>query len=266
MTSLFHFEEKIHRKNLTKAEAIPLLFPRLLSQVLEHLGFPVEPHLEHRRVCKAIFTMEKWQFVSGAPFLLLKDPAKDQPPPAAPAEEPHIPASTVPTTTSPLPTSSEPLVPPVPIDSAGPSTSATPMETIPISHRDFLVIMTSIHTFATTSASFATAHAALAERMACIEAILAQTNAILAQNNPILVQIQSHKGLPKIPPSPPAAVSPSSAHPKVVVAPANPAPPTAPLDLLTAAVPSPAAHSPAVSPAAAHLAQDEDDIPPSANM
>ena len=27
MTSLFHFEEKIHCKNLTRAEAIPLLFP-----------------------------------------------------------------------------------------------------------------------------------------------------------------------------------------------------------------------------------------------
>ena len=39
MTSLFHFNEKIHRKNLIKAEAIPLLFSRLLSQVLEHLGF-----------------------------------------------------------------------------------------------------------------------------------------------------------------------------------------------------------------------------------
>ena len=60
MTSLFHFKEKIHRKNLTKAEAIPLLFLRLLSQLLKHLGFFTEPYLEHRRVCEAIFTMEKW--------------------------------------------------------------------------------------------------------------------------------------------------------------------------------------------------------------
>ena len=30
MNSLFHFEDKFHRKNLTRAESIPLLFPRLL--------------------------------------------------------------------------------------------------------------------------------------------------------------------------------------------------------------------------------------------
>ena len=77
MTSLFHFEDKIHRKHLTRAEAIPLLFPRLLSQVLEHLGFPVEPYLEHCWVCEATFTVEKWQFMSGAPPLLLRDPIED---------------------------------------------------------------------------------------------------------------------------------------------------------------------------------------------
>ena len=60
MTSFFHFEDKIHRKNLIQAKAILLLFSRLLSQVLEHLGFPTEPHLERHRVCEAIFTIEKW--------------------------------------------------------------------------------------------------------------------------------------------------------------------------------------------------------------
>ena len=98
MTSLFHFEDKIHRKNLSRAEAIPLLFLRLLSQVLEHLGFPTEPQLERHRVCEAIFTIQKWQFVPGAPHFPLKDPAEvkpaddqpveDQPPPAVPVKEP----------------------------------------------------------------------------------------------------------------------------------------------------------------------------------
>ena len=46
MTSLLHFKDKVHRRNLTRAEAIPLLFPRLLCQILEHLGFPEEPRLE----------------------------------------------------------------------------------------------------------------------------------------------------------------------------------------------------------------------------
>ena len=46
MTSLLHFEEKVHRKDLARAETFPLLMPRLLSQVLEHLGFSEEPHIE----------------------------------------------------------------------------------------------------------------------------------------------------------------------------------------------------------------------------
>ena len=50
MTSLFHFEEKIHRKHLNKVETIPLLLSRLLSYVLEQLGFSVEPHHERRLV------------------------------------------------------------------------------------------------------------------------------------------------------------------------------------------------------------------------
>ena len=69
MTSFFHFEEKIHQKHLNRAETIPLLFPRLLCHVLEHLGFPDEPHRETRQVCKATFIVEKWQFVPRAPPL-----------------------------------------------------------------------------------------------------------------------------------------------------------------------------------------------------
>ena len=34
MTALLHFEEKVHRKDLALAEAIPLLMPRLLCHVL----------------------------------------------------------------------------------------------------------------------------------------------------------------------------------------------------------------------------------------
>ena len=51
MVALLFFEEKIHRKKLFRAEAIPLLFPRLLCQILEHLGYPSKPQLERRRIC-----------------------------------------------------------------------------------------------------------------------------------------------------------------------------------------------------------------------
>ena len=46
MTSLFQFEDRVHCRSLPRAESLPLLFPRLLCQVLEHIGFPAEPRIE----------------------------------------------------------------------------------------------------------------------------------------------------------------------------------------------------------------------------
>ncbi|RVW87091.1 hypothetical protein CK203_048333 [Vitis vinifera] len=60
MTSLLHFEEKVHQKKLQRADGIPLLFPRLLCQILEHLGYPEEPRLERRRHCREDFSLDKW--------------------------------------------------------------------------------------------------------------------------------------------------------------------------------------------------------------
>ena len=48
MTSLLHLEEKVHRKGLARAKSLPLLMSRLLSHVLEHLGFPKEPHIKRQ--------------------------------------------------------------------------------------------------------------------------------------------------------------------------------------------------------------------------
>ncbi|KAL6312521.1 hypothetical protein AAG906_014781 [Vitis piasezkii] len=60
MASLLHFEEKVHQKKLQRADGIPLLFPRLLCQILEHLGYPEEPRLERRRHCREDFSLDKW--------------------------------------------------------------------------------------------------------------------------------------------------------------------------------------------------------------
>ncbi|RVW23813.1 hypothetical protein CK203_098000 [Vitis vinifera] len=49
MVTLLYFEEKVHKKKLQRADAIPLLFPRLLCQILEHLGYPTDPQLERKR-------------------------------------------------------------------------------------------------------------------------------------------------------------------------------------------------------------------------
>ncbi|KAL6321744.1 hypothetical protein AAG906_031259 [Vitis piasezkii] len=60
MAALLYFEEKVHQKKLLRADAIPLLFPRLLCQILEHLGYPTEPQFERKRFCREIFTLDKW--------------------------------------------------------------------------------------------------------------------------------------------------------------------------------------------------------------
>ena len=59
MTSLMHFEEKVHRKGLARAESLPLLLPRLLCQVLEHLGFPEEPRIEMWVRFPQVLSMER---------------------------------------------------------------------------------------------------------------------------------------------------------------------------------------------------------------
>ena len=59
MIALLHLEEKVHRKGLNHAEAIPLLMPRLLCQLLEHLGFSEEPRIERRKSCPRIVSLER---------------------------------------------------------------------------------------------------------------------------------------------------------------------------------------------------------------
>ncbi|RVW81770.1 hypothetical protein CK203_049507 [Vitis vinifera] len=44
---------KVHKKKLQRVDVIPLLFPRLLCQILEHLGYPSEPQLERHAFAKS---------------------------------------------------------------------------------------------------------------------------------------------------------------------------------------------------------------------
>ena len=115
MTALLHFEEKVHRKDLAQEEAIPLLMPRLLCQVLEHLGFPEEPTIERRMSCPQILSIERSLYMPL--FFLLKqqeeptdDIAEDLPRgehsvPEVEVERTSIPYSSplVPPTTAPAP-------------------------------------------------------------------------------------------------------------------------------------------------------------------
>ena len=43
MAALLYFKEKVYKKKLQRADVIPLLFTRLLCQILEHLGYSTEP-------------------------------------------------------------------------------------------------------------------------------------------------------------------------------------------------------------------------------
>ena len=126
MATLLYFEEKVHRKKLLRADAIPLLFPRLLCHILEHLGYPVEPQLERRRICREIFTLDRWTSMTacgadqGAP---VGPEHPDQP------EEPvEIPTNTPPPAPAVAFTDPIPKVPP----SAPQATPQTPSVIPPI--------------------------------------------------------------------------------------------------------------------------------------
>ena len=82
MISLMHFEEKVHRKGLTLAESLPLMMPRLLCQVLEHMGFPEEPRIEMRVRCPQVLSMER-AMVMPVSFILHQQDREEVPVPEA---------------------------------------------------------------------------------------------------------------------------------------------------------------------------------------
>ena len=167
MTAFLHFEEKVHRKGLALAKAIPLLMPRLLCHVLEHLGFSKEPRIERRQSCPIIVSFKRTLSMPLS-FLLHQQeevvddyaedlPRGDQPVPVVEVERTSV-------------LDSSPSVPPpaapAPPETASPSsTSQQPSENIPVTSRDFLAVMDVVCTLAS--------QIALAERMARIEVTLA---------------------------------------------------------------------------------------------
>ena len=209
MMSLFHFEDRVHCGSLPRAESLPLLFPRLLCLVLEHIGFPIEPRLERRRDCEATLTIDRWQARPRA--FHLPHPGSDEdetaddsprgdlspivehigelPAPASPVPPPvsSAPPTTVPVAPASIPQASMPSAPPEPSgpmpttrsDIVGPSTSVPPPQYITLSSSDFLTLMETVCTFSATTASFAASHATLAERMTRTEDAVAQIQAIL---------------------------------------------------------------------------------------
>ena len=126
MAALLYFEENVHKKKLQRADVIPLLFPRLLCQILEHLGYPSDPQLERKRICREVFTLNKWNNMTA---YRVEQPGRPQPaeiPAARRASPRHIPEG-IPIASPTI--SRAPLVTPA---SSEPSTSAEPRMAIPI--------------------------------------------------------------------------------------------------------------------------------------
>ena len=191
MTSPLHFEEKVHRKGLARAESLPLLMPRLLSQILEHLGFPEEPRIERRIRCTQVLSTERSLYMPISIILqqqeqeeaaddVAEDPPRGKDP--VPEMEVEVERSPVPDTSPPSP----PSTAPVPTDTAGPSYSAQQSpEHIHVSSRELAAVMNDVCALATTQAS-------LDQRVARVEVTLAQSHAML-------LRIMSHLGLPPEP-------------------------------------------------------------------
>ena len=190
MTSLLHFEDKVHRKGLARAVSLPLLMPRLLSQVLEHLGFPEEPRIERRIRCPQLLSMER-AMVMLISFLLQRQDQEEVPDQKAEdshrrdshALEPEV-------ERSPIPDMS-PLSPPPPTsatadDTPGPSyTAQHSPKHIHVSSRELAAVMDAVCSLAATQA-------AQDQRLARAEATLGHCHSILQQ-------IMTHLGLPHVP-------------------------------------------------------------------
>ena len=193
MTSLLHYEDKVHRKGLARAESLPLLMPRLLSQVLEHLAFPEEPRIERRISCTQVLSTERSLYIPIS-FVLQQQDQEDvvdevaEDPPRGedpfPKVEVEVERSPVPDLSPPSPT--PPPSAPAPADTTGPFyTAQQSPEHIHISSRELAAVMDAVCTLATTPVS-------LDQRLARAEATIEHSHAMLPR-------IMSHLGLPPEP-------------------------------------------------------------------
>ena len=190
MTSLLHFEDKVQCKGLARAEGLPLLMPRLLSHVLEHLGFPEEHRIERRIRCTQVLSMER-SLTMPISFVLQQQDQKEVPDEVAedpPRGEDPVPDVEVKGERSPVPDLSPPSSPPppsapAPADTTGPSyTSQQSPEHIHVSSRELAAVMDVVCSLATTQSS--------------LDQWLARAEATIEHSHAMLLRIMSHLGLP----------------------------------------------------------------------
>ena len=203
MTALLHFKDKVHRKGLARAESFPVLMPRLLCQVLEHLGFLEEPRIERRFRCPQVLSMER-AMVMPISFLLQQQDQEEVLDPEAEhshrggshASEPEMERSPVPDRSPPSPP--PPVSAAAPADTPGPSyTTQHSSEYIHASTREIAGVMDVVCSLAATQAAQ--------------DQRLARAEATLEDYHSMLQQIMSHLGLPHVPAQPNEAVAAAAA-------------------------------------------------------
>ena len=184
MTSLMHFEDKVHCKGLARAESLPLLMPRLLCQVLKHMGFLEEPRIEMRVRCPQVLSMER-VMVMPISFILQQQDQEELSIPEAEhshrggshASEPEMERSTVPDRSPPSPTLPTSVA--APVDTPGPSfTSQHSPEYVHANSREIAGVMDVICSLAATQAA---------------------QDQRLAHCHSMLQQIMTHLGIPRVP-------------------------------------------------------------------
>ena len=175
------------------------LFPRLLCQILEHLGYPEHPRLERRRHCLEDFSLDKWHHLvayfapQGAPAVPAPpELPRDEQLPQAQQDEiltdttPHDPAA--PTSvhmpegihpSSPITADAPPVMPATP----APPSSSEPIVTVSLA--EFRSLVRSLQTLNTAQDS-------IIHQIATIRAHQDQIIATQAQHTTILHQIQQH--------------------------------------------------------------------------
>ena len=183
MTSLLQFEEKVHRKDLARAESIPLLMPRLLSYVLEQMGFPEEPGIEMRDRCPQMTMLVHFHIRPQDREEVPGQEADDHHVEDIPAPEPEVQRTPTPISDRSPPSPPHTTSAAAPTDTPGPSYSAhhSP-EYAHVSSREMSGVMDAICTLAATQAA---QHAAQEQR--------------LTQCYTMLQQIMTHLGLPHDP-------------------------------------------------------------------
>ncbi|RVW35638.1 hypothetical protein CK203_108155 [Vitis vinifera] len=170
MAALFYFEEKVHKKKLQRADAIPLLFHGCCARFWSIWGIHQILNWS-ANVFREVFTLEKWNNMTA---YRVEQPGRPQPaeiPAARRASPRHIPEGI------PIASPTISRAPPVTPVSSEPSTFAEPRMVIPIS--EYRELCRSLQTLTASQSS-------LTQEMAAIRACQEQMLTTQAQHTTIL--------------------------------------------------------------------------------